>query len=703
VKRAILAALACASAVCLLSGCPDNPYSADTWIPKLDDPKDLDEAVTKLQELCDPKAIPALGKAWEKNNRPTRILQAIVDLAQPLSPGPGGTADTKNCTDFVKSGRFWDGDAATGHGTTDGWQLALPFLREAIEDVDTASTQKVDDAVKAAEALGTAMLPDAAQILIDAINKKMNPKDNGQRIRLSAIASLEKYTDPATKKLAITTLAAVVRADQSSQPPNIVGAAINTLGNMKSADALPVLLDAMYTVPLFFQQVHRALVNSGAPAIEEVRKILRHERADTNALFKDKKLDKYCGDKGDAAPSECQDNSAMDYYAAIVLGDLYDKGSVADLLTALGRPLKPAYYSDFNPGPPAQNAVIDALRKIGDPSAADAILKIVADPKADEQLKPVAAGAYGFISVDGSEKAGSDTGLSLMGKIAADNKADQALRLAASESYGRLAKSKDQIKLLQDEAKKYADASAKARGQADGDPKKVFDAANAKFEAANKALTDAKAAVEKAKAAAGGAVENVPADILNAATKAKDDFDKVKKEVYIPAKDKFDSLDQAAKGYLGYERGFEDHIAKIEIAQHCAGDVNCLVGTFDADPKAILARLKAGYITSTGDWNDDDLADLKTAQIERAILELRKQGAGAKAALPKLLEHLKDTDRLVRQSILLALPRIAPLPCDDCKAKLDEAVQAGQAKQELSELTYETQLMAAFYAWAGKK
>src|SRR6185312_6753133 len=125
--------------------------------------------------------------------------------------------------------------------------------------------------------------------------------------------------------------------------------------------------------------------------------------------------------------------------------------------------------------------------------------------------------------------------------------------------------------------------------------------------------------------------------------------------------------DMRATGLQGYERGFEDHIARIEIAVTCHGDAKCFSDTLDADPKKIYERLKSsGYLdASAGTWSDDDLADLKSAEIERAVLELRRLGKDAASQLPKLLDHVKDTDRIVRQAIMMAIPQIASLPCDD--------------------------------------
>ena len=127
----------------------------------------------------------------------------------------------------------------------------------------------------------------------------------------------------------------------------------------------------MYRTPELFTQIRRALVATGPTAKDELRKILRGEHAEVNQLFKDKRLDKYCGDKGDAPPDQCQPVSAKDFYPAVVLGDFYDPAATPDLLAALKRPAAcRVYFMDDQPSPNTQyNAIFDALRKIG---AADA-------------------------------------------------------------------------------------------------------------------------------------------------------------------------------------------------------------------------------------------------------------------------------------------------------------------------------------------
>src|SRR6202042_2444464 len=99
--------------------------------------------------------------------------------------------------------------------------------------------------------------------------------------------------------------------------------------------AVKTLVLAMYRTPELFTQIRRALVASGPDGEGELRAILRRQNTDVNQLFKDKKLDTYCGDRNDEPAAQCQPVSAMDFYPAVVLGDFYDPASVPDLLTAL--------------------------------------------------------------------------------------------------------------------------------------------------------------------------------------------------------------------------------------------------------------------------------------------------------------------------------------------------------------------------------
>jgi hypothetical protein len=114
-----------------LTGCPDNPYKAGTWTKQLDDPREAERAVTQLEQLGDPSAIPALGNAWANQGKPVRLLQVIISLARPLTPAEAKEA---YMTDYEKKGR------------PASWNLAEKFLIQALTEVDEANPRSVDSA-----------------------------------------------------------------------------------------------------------------------------------------------------------------------------------------------------------------------------------------------------------------------------------------------------------------------------------------------------------------------------------------------------------------------------------------------------------------------------------------------------------------------------------------------------------------------------
>ncbi|MBC7973693.1 MAG: hypothetical protein H7138_01820, partial [Myxococcales bacterium] len=349
-----------------LTGCPEDPYKAETWTQKLGDPRESERAVQELEQLGNPSAIDKLGTAWIDQGKPVRLLQVIISLARPLTPEE---AKKNFVTDYEATGR------------PANWDKALPFLKRALSEVDEANPRSVDSASKAADALGESRQADALDALIELAQKAPTKKLISAQV--AAIRALGKFSEESTKAAA-----ALTRVIDKEPPPNprtvkereqarsleekyalflgINGAAINSLGDLRVASAAKTLVLSMFRTPELFMQIRRALVASGPVAEDELRKVLAGTHAEVNQLFKDKRLDKYCGDRNDAPPDQCQPVSAMWFYPAVVLGDFYDPKAVPELLTALKHPPLPVYYLDDQPSPNTQyNAIFDALRKIG--------------------------------------------------------------------------------------------------------------------------------------------------------------------------------------------------------------------------------------------------------------------------------------------------------------------------------------------------
>ena len=408
----------------------------------------------------------------------------------------------------------------------------------------------------------------------------------------------------------------------------------------------------------------------------------------------------------------------MYFYFVVVLGDFYDLKSVPELLAALKHPAVPVYYLDDQPSPNTQyNAIFDSLRKIGSAEGAATVRAMwsgraapEAAPKqgkagkrggepakaggeADLNTRVLAIGAYPFLARD-------DAGTDDLGKIAADNKADDTLRQEAATAFARLSHDARDISILEALAQKYFDASAKKRAEADGKAKQAADAAEKEFTKAKKLLDDAKANALKATHDASKSAEDIKAATA-AAKKAEDDF-KVAKKAHGDAVAPFKAAEGAAKAYKGYARMFQTHIARIEIAIRCKQDINCYVGSLKLKPEE-AAKNNAAYIKDIKAWTKDEQLGLVEANVERAMLEVGKRSGKDAKLTDLLLDNAKSDNRLIRQSILLALPKIAVVPCANCEAKLQAAIKAGEGKTTLGDLNLETTMMKNYFGWAGGK
>jgi hypothetical protein len=704
-----LVALSLAALLVSLTGCPDNPYKAETWTKQLDDPREAERAVTQLEQLGNPSAIPALGNAWASQGKPVRLLQVIISLARPLTPAQ---AKATFMTDYEKSGR------------PASWNLAEPFLVKALVEVDEANPRSVDSAQKAADALGESRLEGGLDALIEIASKPVSKKMIAAQV--AAIRAIGKYGDQ--KQKAAAALMKIIDRDPPDHPRTardkeqgraleekfglflgVTGASINALSELRVATAAKVLVLSMYRTPELFTQIRRALVASGPTALEELRKILRDQNLEVEQLFKDKKLDRYCGDKNDAPPDQCQLVSAKHFYPAVVIGDFYEPKAVPDLLAALKKPPYPQYYSDDQPSGSTQyNAIFDALRKIGSPEGAETIRSMwnVGAPAGggkkkkgappppsgpDLMTRILAIGAYPFLTRDG---AGTDA----LGAIAADNSADDNLRTEAATAFARLSRQEGDVKVLTDLANKYFEASDKKKKEAAGKPKAEADAADKEFEKAKKKNDDAKMNVLKITKD----TTKTAADIKAATEAAKDEEDKFKaaKKLHKEKTAPFKQAEGAAKAYKGYARMFQTHIARIAVALRCKQDLSCYVGTLKQTPDDSAKNLTR-FIKDIKEWTKDEKLGLLEGEVERAMLEIGKQGPKAAQYTDTLLDAAKSDNRLIRQSILLALPKIAKVPCNNCEAKLDAAIKAGEGKTTLGDLNLETTMLRNYFAWAG--
>jgi hypothetical protein len=491
----------------------------------------------------------------------------------------------------------------------------------------------------------------------------------------------------------------------------VTGGAINALGELRAEAAIGSLVLAMYKLPELNRQTRRALVAIGPGAAGELRKILRGEHAAVNKLFQQEQYSKFCGE--DRSGGGCLPVSAKQFYPATVLGDFHDAAAVRDLLAVLKDPPLPAYYlsgdgdAEDRAGPTQHVAVMDALGKIGSAEAAKPVYQLwhgVKAPRSGELAPPgletklLAIVKYPFLARD-------LTGVEELARIAADNGADRessfhdSLRQAAVAAYAQLARDPKGIAMLQGLAKRYLEASAKKRAEADRQKPRA-DAADREYESKKKALDAMKVdliALTKDEKATAAQIRAATATVKQAEVDLKD-ARLAHREKTRP----FKEPDGLAKAYLGFARMFQSHIARIEIAIRCKEDLACFAASLRLTSDEVASHVLP-YIKDAFDWTPEEKRALVAAAVERAMLEIGKRGEKAQGLTTELLDGVATDQRTIRQSILLALPKIAKLPCAECVEKLDLAIKADEGKPARTELAAETAMLRGYFVWAGTK
>jgi hypothetical protein len=583
-------------------------------------------------------------------------------------------------------------------------KVAHDDLLRALDGMDPANPRSVDDATKAADALGEAQRVDAVEPLL-----AMARRPPTKKIFAAQIAAIRALGKIAGAKATISPgLASLIDVEPPRHPRTattrdegrqleerfgmhlaLTGAAINALGALRATETKALVL-ALYRTPELAMQIRRALVAAGPTTRDAMIEVLAGKHAAVENLIKAKKLDLYCGDKNDLPKDQCQPVALRDYYAAMILGDMRDPRATPVLLDALKRPAWPAYFSDDAAGPTQHAAIFDALRKLGSPDAAAPLLLIWTDPKVDVATRAYAMEAYGFV-VRGL------AGAPELSKIAADNNADDNLRISAANTLARISTDKADVAVFVKLAGKYLDAAEKKKKES-ARFKAAADAADKKFEREKQSLDSVKRALLDATKDPNATADDIRQKTRDA-KRAEDDF-KIAKKKHREATAPFKQADNAAKAYVGYARMFQTHVARIGVGIRCGTKLDCFAATLSLD-KDKAARNASIYVKDAPKWTAEEKAGLVDAEVERAMIEFGKAGVAATAYTDMLLDAAKSENRIIRQSVLLALPKIAKLPCTSCVAKLDAAIAAGEGKTTLGDLNIETTILRNYFAWAG--
>ena len=564
------------AALCLSAACEKDPHDAATWIPKLTDSSSLDEAVRNLERLKDPRAIQPLGEAWKKWNKPSKILRTMINIASFDDP-TGKKAQIKRKPEYKD---------------------AVPYLIEAVKEYDPSLQQSIEDGAVAAEALGRSGESAAVEVLVAAANKSMPKTSPANRVRVASIRALGHFKDPR----AVDTLIKVLGADAETQDVRLHANAALALAETGDPKALPALAKAAFVGPIF-QQVRAGFTRVGKPAVAVAMQIFEGKQPDVVAYAAEKEF-------------KTKAPGAMVFKGAFLLGDLHVTEAVPKLIAELKKPTQAIGYDPRTGAEQGTShaGVLDALRRIGDPSAADAVYDYMIDEKTDDfLLRPMAMDVYSMLA--------SDTkALPWLLKTIKDEAADPNVRNAAIIAYGRLARSNE-----------------------DAAPIKAM---IADYEA------QAKKAEEKAK-------------------KAKGEQDKTNAE-------------QAQLTADAFAGALKESQARIDVAIKCKQDPACYVAALDGKDVAV--------------------GQLGLPRAERSLLELRKLGKKASDVYKKLLDPkvLGTSERILREGILLALPRIAPLPCKDCAESMEQVMQSQASQTTLDLLNTETKIVYHYFLWAGQ-
>ncbi|GAB4567883.1 MAG: hypothetical protein Tsb0020_20780 [Haliangiales bacterium] len=409
IRRTPIFLAAALFALCSI-GCVEDEFDPQTWIDKLEDPSETQNAITRLERLKDPVAIAPLAKVWQERGKPRRVLNVIIELAANGKDGEGPPQ----------------------------WDDALPVLRMAIDEFDVGDNRSIENAKLAADALGKAKDKESLESLVKVVKKPMPRLSTGQEVRRSAVSALGQFSG---EPRAVEALIGVLRTDLKDQPVQLFAAAALALSDSRSPKAVLPLLEALYQIPPIYPQCRRALIAIGAPVIPELIKIFEGDHKEMNAIAKKNEFNIDCS-KEMGPDSSCKAPTNLEFKAATLLGDLYAKEAVDPLLAGLKRKSQPAFFlPNGAPGPSQHTAILDALRKINDHKASKPILEYWKDDSTDDVIRPIAIDVYSTLATD-------TEALEDLAKLIKDDDQEGQIRMAAGQAYGRLARSPSEFEPL---------------------------------------------------------------------------------------------------------------------------------------------------------------------------------------------------------------------------------------------------------------
>ena len=260
-------------------GCISDPRDPQTWIKKLDDPREKDEAVIQLVKLKDPAAVQALIDLYKKTKDPNH-LKALASFKD---------------------------------------KRALDVMIDSLD----YSEESCDQAKVAANSLGD--IPDAKSVepLMKTLAKPLPIKTSCNVVKLEAMKSLVKIHDGK----AVDAIVKVLETPADDQDFFLNQVAATSLGDLGDPRAVPALVRGLFMTGRgadIFAPCRVALLQIGKPAVQPL--IDAHEH-------KNKALE------DDAKKYEFR-AGVIEQKTALMLGDLGAKEALPVLLGELKKPLK---------------------------------------------------------------------------------------------------------------------------------------------------------------------------------------------------------------------------------------------------------------------------------------------------------------------------------------------------------------------------
>ncbi len=333
-----------------ITGCTDDPQDPQTWIKKLDDVREQQNAVRQLVKLKDPVAYEGLAKLFKRTKDPEQ-LKAI------------GKLRTDAAVDlFIEQLDYSDDNFENAAAAATG--LA------GLAGRDDKGRQA---AAKAVDALGKAIV------------KKLPIKTRANVVKAEAMTALGAIKDPR----AVEALDQVLETPADDQDFFLNKEAARHLAEFADKRSVPSLVRGLFMTGRgkdIFQTCRLALVRIGGDAAADA--LVQAMQRKNQALEADAK-------KYEFIPGIVVQKTS------IVLADLRNKKVVPALFLELGKKddgLAPGGVS-------GHQSVIQALGLIGDTQVAPRLQAIVADPKRLTKYRAAAASALNFLNASDAEGA----------------------------------------------------------------------------------------------------------------------------------------------------------------------------------------------------------------------------------------------------------------------------------------------------------